>query len=94
MPCCFASLVDQEPDGRTRVVAVGIEQSVVVVLARADLATTALPDGFVRPAAWVIVAYFLLGIGMNLASRSTPERNLMAPVSAVLCALCTVVAAN
>ena len=64
----------------------------VVVLARADLVSPGIPDGVVRPATWVVVAYFLLGVGLNLASRSKPERAVMVPVSAVLCALCAVVA--
>jgi hypothetical protein len=40
----------------------------------------------------VVVAYFMLGVGLNLASRSKPERAVMAPVSALLCASCAVVA--
>ena len=64
-----------------------------VVLARATVVSPGdLPDGVIRAATWVVVAYFLLGIGMNLASRSKPERLVMAPVSAALCALCAVVA--
>lgn len=63
-----------------------------VVLARADLVSPGIPEGVVRTATWVAVAYFFLGIGLNLASRSKPERSVMSPVSAVLCALCAVVA--
>lgn len=63
-----------------------------VVLARADLVSPGIPEGVVRTAIWVAVAYFFLGIGLNLASRSKPERSVMSPVSAVLCALCAVVA--
>ena len=63
-----------------------------VVLARADLVSPGIPDGVVRTLTWVVVAYFLLGIGLNLASRSKPERAVMSPLSAVLCALCAVVA--
>ena len=65
-----------------------------IVLARADLLSLGVPDGVVRIAAWVVAGYFFLGIGMNLASRSTPERALMSPLAAVLCGLCVVVAAR
>jgi len=64
-----------------------------VVLARANVVSPGdIPEGVVRTATWVVVAYFFLGIGMNLASRSKPERSVMSPVSAVLCALCALVA--
>jgi hypothetical protein len=63
-----------------------------VVLARADLVSPGVPVGVVRTATWVIVAYLLLGAGLNLASRSKPERAVMSPVTAVLCALYAVVA--
>ncbi|MEE6272484.1 hypothetical protein [Georgenia wangjunii] len=41
---------------------------------------------------WVLAAYFALGILMNAASRSVPERWTMAPVCAVLAAACVTVA--
>lgn len=63
-----------------------------VVLARADLVSVGLADGTVRTGAWVVTGYFLVGIGVNLASRSRPERLLMSPVAAALCLLCAVVA--
>jgi hypothetical protein len=63
-----------------------------VVLARADLVSPSVPAGVVRTATWVIVAYLLLGAGLNLTSRSKPERAVMSPVTAVLCALYAVVA--
>jgi hypothetical protein len=47
-----------------------------------------------RTATWVVVAYLLLGVGGNLASRSKSERMVMAPVSAVLGVLTAVVALN
>jgi hypothetical protein len=62
------------------------------ILTRADLLSPGIPDGVARTAIWVVVAYFFLGIGLNLASRSKPERSVMSPLSAVLCALCAVVA--
>lgn len=64
----------------------------LVVLARADLVGVGASDDVVDTAAWVVAGYFLLGIGVNLASRSRPERFVMTPVAAMLCALSTVVA--
>ena len=49
-------------------------------------------DTFVRIAMWVVAAYLALGILMNLASRSRPERYVMAPIAAVLAALGVVLA--
>lgn len=65
-----------------------------VVLDRADLVTTGVPDEVVNTAAWVVVGYFVIGIGMNLASRSRSERAVMSPTVTVLCGLCAVVAAR
>lgn len=65
-----------------------------IALARADLLSTGVPDRAVRIAAWVVAGYFLLGIGMNLASPSKPERAVMSPVVALLCGLSVVVAAS
>ncbi len=65
-----------------------------VVLARADLVATGASDAVVRTAAWVVVGYFVIGIGINLASRSKSERAVMTPTVAVLCGLCVVVAAS
>jgi hypothetical protein len=64
------------------------------VLARAGLVVTGGSEGVLRTATWLAVAYFFPGIGLNLASRSKPERAVMSPVAAVLCALCAVVAAG
>ena len=74
------------------VVSIVIYALLTVVLARADLVSLAVPAGVVRTATWVVVAYLLLGAGLNLASRSKPERAVMSPVTAVLCALYAVVA--
>lgn len=66
-----------------------------IVLARADLVPSGdVSAGVVGTAAWVVVAYFFLGIAMNLASRSRPERFVMTPVATVLCVLCAVVAVS
>ena len=44
------------------------------------------------PLIWVLVAYFGLGILLNLASRSRLERNVMTPVVLGLTACCLVLA--
>jgi len=41
---------------------------------------------------WVITAYFALGIALNAASRSLPERLVMTPVVVVLALSCLVIA--
>ena len=48
--------------------------------------------GLLAVATWVIAGYFLLGVALNLASRSRIERIVMTPVALVLCALTVVVA--
>ena len=63
-----------------------------LLLDRAGLLSTGLPEGVVAVATWVVAAYFVLGIPMNLASRSRDERRVMAPTAAVLCALSVAVA--
>ena len=65
-----------------------------IVLARADLLSIGVPDRVVSTAAWVVAGYFFVGIGMNLVSRSKPERAVMSPVAALLCGLSVVVAAS
>jgi hypothetical protein len=63
-----------------------------VIAERAGLVTIFGNAGFVQAACWVLFGYFTLGIVMNGISRSKPERNTMAPVSAVLAVLVLVVA--
>jgi len=63
-----------------------------VIAARADLVSPGISERVIGTLTWVFVAYFFLGAGLNLASRSKPERSVMSPVSAVLCVLCAVVA--
>jgi hypothetical protein len=41
---------------------------------------------------WVVTAFFAVGIGMNAASRSRPERLVMTPIVLVLALSCLVVA--
>lgn len=55
-----------------------------IVTARAGLVDLDVSDRVVQVAAWVVAAYFLLGVGVNAASRSKPERTVMTPLCAVL----------
>lgn len=64
----------------------------VVVVQRAGLAEVIPWPAVVDVAIWVLVAYFVLGIGLNSVSRSKPERWTMAPLCAVLAALTLIVA--
>ena len=63
----------------------------LVMLDRAGLVLW-LPDEIAVPLAWAVAGYFGLGIGLNLASRSLPERAVMSPLAALLCALSVIVA--
>jgi hypothetical protein len=63
-----------------------------VVLARVAAIPPVVPSGVVRIAVWVVAAYFLLDVGLNLSSKSSSERAVMPAVCAALCALCIVVA--
>ena len=51
-----------------------------------------LPTGLVDVAIWALAGYFALGVVMNAASRSRPERLVMTPVALVLAAVCAVLA--
>jgi hypothetical protein len=64
----------------------------VVVVQRAGLAEVIPWPAVVDVGIWVLVAYFVLGIGLNSASKSKPERWTMAPLCAVLAALTLIVA--
>lgn len=63
----------------------------LVILQCADVVTL-IPDAVARIGIWILTAYFAIGILMNGISRSKQERALMTPVSAVLAALCLLVA--
>lgn len=77
---------------------VGSAISVVLYLGFASLLLSragVLPggeSGFVVVMTWILFAYFVIGIVMNLISRSPSERWTMAPACAVL-AVCTLIVA-
>lgn len=64
----------------------------IVLLERAGLIQLFGNPVFVQVAAWVVFAYFALGIVLNAISRSKPERYTMVPVTLVLAALSLLVA--
>jgi hypothetical protein len=88
--------------GQHRVLPVGLRVgSAVSVLIYALIATIAwdrvraidvFPDEVTTVAAWVVFAYFVLGILMNAISRSVPERVTMVPVTLVLAVLSFLIA--
>jgi hypothetical protein len=51
-----------------------------------------LPDGLAGVAIWVLTGYFALGVAMNAASRSRPERLVMTPTVLVLTVVCLALA--
>jgi hypothetical protein len=55
-------------------------------------AVEVLPGGLVDVGIWILTGYFVLGIVMNAASRSRPERLVMTPVVLALAAVCLVLA--
>ena len=64
----------------------------VVALERAKLIDLIPSDGFIAVLMWVITGYLLLGVLMNILSRSKPERYTMTPVALVLAGLALVLA--
>ncbi len=64
----------------------------VILLERAGLTQILGNAAVLQVAAWVVFAYFALGILMNAVSRSKPERYTMTPVTVVLAALSLAVA--
>lgn len=71
-------------------IVVYLAMAVVLVVRAADEAGS---NSFVSTATWVLVAYFVLGIAVNAASRSRAERLVMTPTCAVL-AVCALVIAT
>ncbi len=58
-----------------------------VALAKAGLAPPLVNETFTSVSAWVLTAYFALGVVMNGISRSKPERLVMTPTALLLAAL-------
>jgi hypothetical protein len=63
-----------------------------VVLARADVGATFVPDVVARWGTWMLVVVLAIGAVMNAASSSPWERYLWAPLALVLAVVCFFVA--
>ncbi|MET4097034.1 hypothetical protein [Arthrobacter sp. UYCu712] len=61
-------------------------------LAKAGIVPPLLSESFTAITAWVMTAYFVLGVVMNGISRSKPERLIMTPTTLALAALYLVLA--
>lgn len=73
-------------------VAVVIYAAIVIIAFTRLGALHALPDGVAVVAMWVVFGYFALGIVLNAASRSRPERLVMTPTTVVLAVLSLLIA--
>lgn len=63
-----------------------------VLISKAELFTLIANKEIVDVAAWVIAAYFAVGILLNGISKSKRERNLMTPIVIVLTIATTLIA--
>ncbi|WP_369130061.1 hypothetical protein [Modestobacter roseus] len=73
-------------------VSIAVYGVIELVLLEAAGALDVVPEGFVDVALWVLTGYFALGVAMNAASRSRPERLVMTPVALTLAVVCLVLA--
>ena len=64
----------------------------VIVLTKSAVITVAVLQPVVGLLAWMLVVYLVIGVVMNLLSRSMSERLVMTPVAAILVILGLVVA--
>jgi len=64
----------------------------VIVLTKSAVITVPVLQPVVGLLAWMLVVYLVIGVVMNLLSRSLPERLVMTPVAAVLVILGLLVA--
>jgi len=77
------------------VVSIGLYAAfATVALERTDIIDVIPSDVLVAILMWVIASYLLLGVVMNLASKSKPERYTMAPLSLVLGVLAVMIAVS
>ena len=64
----------------------------VIVLTKSAVITVAVLQPVVGLLAWMLVVYLVIGVVMNLLSRSLSERLVMTPVAAILVILGLLVA--
>ena len=74
------------------VVSIAIYAVVTLFVLQAAGVLDVLPERVMGVAMWVLTGYFVLGVALNLASRSRPERMVMTPVALVLAICCLVLA--
>ena len=73
-------------------VSVALYAVFAVVMLQAAGVFSVLPDGVAAVGIWVLAGYFVLGVAMNAASPSRPERLVMTPVAMALAVVCVVLA--
>jgi hypothetical protein len=73
-------------------VSIALYGVVALLILQTAGAFTVLPRGLVGVAIWVLTAYFAVGVAMNAASRSRPERLVMTPVALALAVVCLALA--
>jgi hypothetical protein len=59
-----------------------------VVAGSVSLRSEPVNDGGADLGIWILTAYFTLGVALNAASRSRPERIVMTPVALLLAVCC------
>src|SRR3712207_4300605 len=65
---------------------------IALLILQAAGALSIVSRSVVDVAMWVLTAYFALGVALNAASRSRPERLVMTPVALALAVVCLVLA--
>jgi hypothetical protein len=65
---------------------------IAVLMLQVAGAVSVVSRGLADVVIWVLTGYFALGVAMNAASRSRPERLVMTPVALVLAGACLVLA--
>jgi hypothetical protein len=73
-------------------VSIAVYGVIALVMLQAAGVLTVVPRGLVEVATWVLTAYFALGVALNAASRSRPERVVMTPVALLLAVVSLVLA--
>lgn len=76
---------------RASVVSIVIYAGIAVTMLNRSGVISLIPDPLSVVVAWVVFAYFCLGIVLNAISRSKPERFTMGPVCLVLALLSLVI---
>ncbi len=73
-------------------VSVALYALFAVLMLQAAGVFSVLPDRVVTVGIWALAGYFVLGVAMNAASRSRPERLVMTPVALALAVICVALA--